>query len=343
MKINTIQNYKTAFCQIRHDKDLAVLVKTPAYKLQLLAINPTYNCFGIPKKDGSKRWIEDPEPALKKVQKQLNHFFQCTYFFYRTDAAYGFLMNPDSDPEPRNILTNAQRHLGCQWLFNADIEDFFHQVEATQVLQLLQEPPFSFKEEIAQLITKLTTFKERLPMGAPTSPILSNFASIEMDKDLSDLAKWEGWTYTRYADDMTFSSPKAFPAYYKERIMTIVHEADYSFNQAKFKLMQPDDIKTVTGLVLADKVDLPKEFLGLLKEDIIRLKKIMEVQNRYTRRSEWVNNFIEQTEGKLTFAGFILGELSQQVLKLRLQFNEALSPPIEDFGAISWLDFPYLR
>ena len=344
MKIQTIRNYKNAFCDIRHIKHLAALVKTPAYQLQLMAIKPEYNCFGVPKKDGSQRWIEDPEPALKKVQKRLNHLLQCTYFFRRTDAAYGFLMNPDGDPEPRNIKTNAERHLGCQWLFNADIEDFFHQVEAEQVRQLFLAPPFGFKAEIAALLTQLTTFKGRLPMGAPTSPVLSNFGSIEMDKDLTDLAKWEGWRYTRYADDMSFSSNKAFPDYYRERITTVVHGADYSFNQTKFKLMSPDEVKTVTGLVLnADKVALPDGFLTLLKADINRLDKVMEVQNRYAKRSQWVNDFIEKTEGKLTFAAFILGEMSQTTLDLRMAFNEALSPPKDNFGTLSWLDFPYLR
>ena len=216
---------------MRHLKHLAVLVKTPAYQLQLIAVKPAYHCFGVQKKDGSMRLIEDPEPALKKIQRRLNHLLQCVYFFYRSDAAYGFLMNQGNDPEPRNILTNAERHLGCQWLFNADIEDFFHQVEQEQILQLFLAPPFELPMTIADILTKLTTFKGRLPMGAPTSPILSNFGSLEMDTDLSDMAKWEGWTYTRYADDMSFSSAKPFPDYYKERITKVVHAADYSFNQ----------------------------------------------------------------------------------------------------------------
>ena len=344
MKINHIRRIKNTFCSIRHIKQLAALVKTPAYQLQLMAIKPEYNCFGVPKKDGSQRWIEDPEPALKKVQRQLNHLLQCTYFFRRTDAAYGFLMNPDSDPEPRNIKTNAERHLGCQWLFNADIADFFHQVEAEQVRQIFLAPPFGFKTEIAALLMQLTTFKGRLPMGAPTSPILSNFGSIEMDKDLSDLAKWEGWIYTRFADDMSFSSQQPFPPYYKERITQVVHAADYTFNQTKFKLMSPDATKTVTGLVLkGTQVDLPEGFLTLLKADIGRLQKIMEVQNRYAKRSQWVDDFIEKTEGKLTFASFILGEMSQATLDLRMAFNDALTPPKDDFGTLSWLDFPYLR
>lgn len=180
-------------------------------------------------------------------------------------------------------------------------------------------------------------------MGAPTSPILSNFGSIEMDRDLTDLAQWEGWTYTRYADDMSFSAPKPFPDYYRQRITQVVHAADYSFNQTKFKLMTPNDVKMVTGLVLQDKVALPEGFLTLLRDDLARLKSIMEVQGRYGKRGKWINDFIEQTEGKLTFASFILGEMSQEALALSTAFHEALHPPIDDFGTLSWLDFPYLR
>ena len=108
--------------------------------------------------------------------------------------------------------------------------------------------------------------------------------------------------------------------------------------------MSPDATKTVTGLVLkGTQVDLPEGFLTLLKADIGRLQKIMEVQNRYAKRSQWVDDFIEKTEGKLTFASFILGEMSQATLDLRMAFNDALTPPKDDFGTLSWLDFPYLR
>ena len=100
-----------------------------------------------------------------------------------------------------------------------------------------------------------------------------------------------------------------------------------------------DRIETLKPNTLSS-IDLSEWYPFL---DIARLQKIMEVQNRYAKRSQWVEDFIEKTEGKLTFAGFILGEMSEKTLELRMQFNEAMTPPKDDFGALSWLDFPYLR
>ena len=111
------------------------------------------------------------------MQSVLNDYLQAVYWLQKTSSAYGFVIRPtDARDEPRNIVTNAEQHLRKAWLLNADLEDFFHYVTADEVLRVFTEKPFEFPTDLANLLTRLTTLNGRLPMGAPTSPVLSNLA-----------------------------------------------------------------------------------------------------------------------------------------------------------------------
>lgn len=339
--IRTLRKHLKDFCNLRDDKDLAELLEVPAYKLQLIAIRPQYRMFGIPKSNGSKRWIEDPEPNLKYIQKSLNKYLQSIYYFHGTKAAYGFILSPSRDPDPRNILTNAQRHLGNDWLYNVDVEDFFHQVSFEEVYQIFIREPFDFEEKLAILITQLCTHQERLPMGAPTSPVLSNFACIDMDKELLTLAEWAGWTFTRFADDMSFSARTPFDEEAQSNIKHIVHEYTFWLNEEKEKYYGPEDTKMVTGLVLGrEEVELPEDFMDQLREEIHKLNHVIEVQYRFGNQSEWVNEYEERIEGMLTFAAFVLGPYDKSVMRAEKAL-EAAKEPKDEFGAFSWLEFGY--
>jgi len=234
--IEKLRQQAALFCAIRHIDDLEALLGLSEYELNLLSLNPKYNLFTVPKRDGSKRWIEDPEHELQQVQDKLNDFLQSAYYPQRSDAAYGFMLCPKGDSQPRHIVTNAARHLGAPWLFNADIEDFFHQVKFERVYQVFKGEPFTLEDDLAQLLTRLTTHQERLPMGAPTSPVLSNFATVKLDHDLQQLANWAGWTYTRYADDMVFSSQNEITSENIQQIRQIIEDEGYTLKEQKLRL-----------------------------------------------------------------------------------------------------------
>lgn len=317
-----------------------MLLGVPAHRLQLMAMNPMYRLFHIKKQDGSKRWIEDPVDALKRVQRKLNDYLQSVYFFMAADAAYGFLITAKKDPSPRNILTNAQRHLGAQWLYNVDLADFFHSISYEKVFQLFIGPPFEFEKELAQLLSGLCAFKERLPMGAPTSPVLSNFVCLEMDAQLSSLADWASWTYTRFVDDMSFSAHEEMRAEQLQKIEAIVQEHDFSFNAKKIKLFGPENEKTVTGLRLEEQVKLPSGFLAQMKREILKLSHVLEIQQRAGKTTKWVEKYQQQVEGMLTFATFILGDNHPAILEAEQQMEAAMKPT-DEFSAVSWLEFGY--
>ncbi|MGA0560704.1 reverse transcriptase domain-containing protein [Larkinella sp. VNQ87] len=118
------------FHQLTHPESLCRLLGVQKHQVQLLAVQPHYNTFRVPKKNGKYRLVEDPEPHLKQVQKALNRYLQAVYYLRRTPAAYGFQIAVEDDPDERNILTNARKHLGNPWMLNADFQDFFHQIDS---------------------------------------------------------------------------------------------------------------------------------------------------------------------------------------------------------------------
>jgi len=333
------------FLACQNFEALALLLRTPSLELLSLASNPLYDEFHIPKKNGSKRLIEDPQPKLKRIQRRLNDYLQAVYFFYRTDGAYGFLAAPVDDTEPRNILSHAERHLGCRWLLNVDMQDFFHQVKLGQVIQLFAEEPLAFKLEMAQVLGGLCCYKGRLPMGAPTSPILSNFACLAFDERMKYFADLKGWIYTRYADDISFSSEKEIV---DEQVMEAIRQVEvlgYKLNPAKIKLYGPGDQKIVTGLIVGEnEVNVPEDYSESLEQAILQLGQIVDAKfytvNGRGRPSAWVKELEQQVRGKLAFASNILGTDDERIIALEMELEKALEPP-ENYGPISWLDFGY--
>ena len=344
----TFQKRAKAFIACRGKRELARLLRIDAVRLAVMAEDPKYKTFSIPKKKkGTFRLVEDPEPRLKRVQRRLNDYLQAVYYFHRTDAAYGFLTNVAGDPRPRNIKTNAERHLGARWLMNVDMRDFFHLIDRERVQQLFQAPLLNFPKNLARTLANLSCYKDRLPMGAPTSPIISNLASIPLDGDLQHFAEQRGWTYTRYADDMTFSS-KTTPIRYEDiaAVNEWVTAYELQLNPDKSIIYGPDyPAKEVTGLIVGqDRVMLSEQYTNALRKGIRKLNEVINakycVPTGRRTKTAWVEEITEQLRGRLAFASQILAEDDPLRADLEIAFENALEPPTE-YEPVSWLDFGY--
>ncbi|HMO41097.1 MAG TPA: reverse transcriptase family protein [Saprospiraceae bacterium] len=341
IKLSFVKKAAAQFCKLRRVEDLASLLSVEAYHLQMLALKPHYHIFTVPKKSGAKRWIEDPDDRLQDVQSQIAFRLALVYHLCRSAAAYGFMLGVKSDTQPRNIVTNARRHLGQPWLFNADLQDFFHQVKTERVFRIFSAPPFGFEQDLADLLARLVTHQGRLPMGAPTSPVLSNFATLTMDERLLQVSEWANWTYTRYADDLCFSSQQAFSDKDLAKIREIVEGEGYTFNEQKLQLLGPTEQKVVTGIQLGTTdIQVPDGFVEDLRLDLDRLRHVIEVANAMGQQEKWIDRFRQQVEGRVNFVEFVLGENDTLTAEMHHRLDDALDPP-DEFGAKSWLDFGY--
>ena len=164
-----------------------------------------YRVFRIHKGRGRYRVIQAPRVALKVIQKWLSfHLAQSlTYPAY----VHGFVPG-------RSHLTAAQCHVGSEWVYSLDIENFFPTTSMRKVTEALRG--LGYNEAGAKLIANLCCYSGNLSQGSPASPVLSNLVFREVDARIAELAVQLGITYTRYADDLVFSGHGDFPEAIKQ-------------------------------------------------------------------------------------------------------------------------------
>ena len=322
--------------------DLETFLKIPKAYISLLSVNPQYYKFERPKKGGGIRKIEAPNKDLKELLKKLNFALQCVYFFEKSEAAYGFVMSHKGNKSPRNILTNARKHLHAPYLLNVDFKDFFHQISKNGVFEIFSRFPFHFSKETATILSKLCTYKGRLPMGSPTSPVLSYFVTLPLDLELEKMAADRKITYTRFVDDLSFSSNEKIGESVLNSVKVIVGKFNLSFNNKKTKWYGPTNVKIVTGLEVVDTIRIPGSFYYELSQDLKRLKFSVEAQLQVmgNRENEMIEAFKQQVSGKISFLQMILGVNDEKYLKYLGDYEEAINPVV-DHLSLRWTDFPY--
>ena len=303
---------------------LAELLNIKEETLRAKMYNRKYTQFFVPKPNGEKRLIENPEDWLKSLQGQLNKHFQAAYYMVRPPCAYGALLAVADEVKPRNIYTNALRHIGQKWLLNVDIRRFFPSISYEKVYMTLRRPPFSFNPNAAKCLSMLTTFEQRLPTGAPTSPILSNIICLPLDSMLLQLSKKHGWAYTRFIDDLSFSGENKFKKKHLRAIQGILLSQGFLINEKKLKINRVRDKPEVTGLILKKKKpDISPSVLKRLKK-YIHLYHIMTEQDMLNRQlfpAELIQRYRSFINGQLAFIKFIRGEGDKDYLRLFKRFQ----------------------
>lgn len=226
---------------------------------ELRAVPVAYREFSLPKRSGGRRLIHAPEPPLKKTQRRIRCWLSAYYSCH--PAARGFV-------RAHSIVTNAREHVGKAVVVRMDIRDFFPSIKASQVADVFNtrtersRTGQAWSSAAVNEIVRLCTYRGCLPAGAPTSPHLSNLVCFRLDARLDALAKKFGATYTRYADDLTFS----FVEDAQKRVHTLIGLAqhivrDFGFEvhtKRKLVIARRGDRQLVTGLVVNERVNLPR-------------------------------------------------------------------------------------
>lgn len=339
MKHPTLSHLKrlnAQFEQLQTVEGLAQLLRTDKHKIQLIAATPSYNTFIIKKPSGGERYIEDPAAPLKKIQRQLNTYLQAKCHLCRTPAAFGFMIAVKDDTSPRGIRHNARQHLGATYMLNMDFDAFFHTISAEQINKIFGGQVYNFNDELALLLTQLCTYQLRLPMGAPTSPVLSNLASIALDYDLLSLAHSRQWQYSRFVDDLTFSGANPFDLYDVQLITNMASIYGYVVNSDKTRLLGASADKEVTGIKVGkQRLQLTDELMINIHKDLDKLRTIHETQYQSGyENTKWVADFEQHVRGQLAFAKDILGENDVIYQDLVQRFDNATD--VSNFGQIGW-------
>lgn len=172
--------------------------------------------------------------------------------------AYGFVAD-------KSITDNAALHTGKAFVLNVDLKDFFPSVHFRRIKVMLEKPPFNLsgdKEPLAFLIANLCTENGVLPQGAPTSPFFTNVICQRLDEKLEKLANKFQTTYSRYADDLTFSANAyIFSKRFMLELEQIVKGERFQINEEKTRIQGSAYRQEVTGLTVNEKVNVNKHYL----------------------------------------------------------------------------------
>ena len=299
-----------------------------------------YKKFSIRKRSGGRRFIKIPAPPLMGIQKWINEFILKDIPVHPASHAF---------KTGSSILKCATKHCGAKWLIKVDIMDFFESVSEIQVFRIFKElgyqPLVAF--ELARLCTIATPWRsprkfyenwwvkkynksipeysqnllDYLPQGAPTSPLLSNLIMHNHDAELSKIARKYGLVYTRYSDDLIFSTrSKMFNRVTAKEVVQkvygILSRAGFRPQYRKTKIIPPGSKKIVLGLNVDGAVPrLQKEFKDRLRQHLYYLEKLGPIEHANRREFDSVWGMKCHIKGLIDYANMIEPEYSMLCLE----------------------------
>jgi len=220
---------------------LGIPRKTLTYVLFNARVDSFYHPFEIPKKDGSTRRIYAPNGVLKAIQCKLSK----ELWNYQTELWKQKGISPNIShafEKGKSIITNAKIHKNKRVVVCFDLKDFFESFYFGRVVGYFQiNRDYKLPREVAITIAQLTCYNGFLPQGAPSSPIITNLICQILDIHLLRLAKKYKLDYTRYADDLSFSTnSKSFMNLYDrfaEEFREEIVSSGFQLNEAKTRIV----------------------------------------------------------------------------------------------------------
>lgn len=256
--------------------DIASLLgyKAPglSYVLYKIPDAAKYTEFKIPKKDGGDRVIQAPIEELKVLQQHLSSLLQNCLAEITSAKTYGRNLS-HGFRRKHSIVTNARNHKNRRFVFNVDLKDFFPSINFGRVQGFfIKSNDFQLDPKIATIIAQIACHKGALPQGSPASPVISNLIGHVMDTRLVKLAKKHGCAYSRYADDLTFSTrAKEFPKELAEKdgsgvwsvgvkLADTIGRSGFVINEQKVSMQYRTSRQMTTGLVVNQKVNIAQPY-----------------------------------------------------------------------------------
>jgi retron-type reverse transcriptase len=372
-KIDTSKEIREMFLSMRTQEDLLCLLNLVKkileensskefYPIEMHTLNyyknikasgrSRYKTFEIPKKSGKTRIINAPYSGLKIIQSCVNYVLEMLY--EPNAAACGFVLG-------RSVTDGAKKHIGKNYVLNIDLKDFFDSIELHRVKAIFTLPPFNFSDDakdgssLPYILANLCCTQKDVtrydkegnpyictrmvtPQGAPTSPIITNLICRQLDRRLLGLAKRFKLSYSRYADDITFSTnnEKVFKdgsAFRIELKRIIEDNQGFRINEEKTRVQSKSYRQEVTGLVVNKKVNVPQRYVKQIRMWLYLWEhygyeyasncfaKDYNADKGSTKHGKCIENVIY---GKLNYMKMVVGEDNPSYKKLMERFEKLL-------------------
>jgi len=227
----------------------------------------SYKEFVINKATGKPRTLHAVPLKLKRIQRIALDKLQAVEQYQPSSYAHGFVLN-------RSIITNAIPHRRKKRIVKMDLKDFFPSIHEDRVRDMFMGRPFSFGKEAATAIAQLSCLNDgsgMLPQGGVLSPYVANMLCLRLDKKLAKVAIKYHCNFTRYADDITFSTNDISEdniANLIKETSNIIESEHFVVNTEKTKVLTPNRRQVVTGIIVNDGVNVNRRYIRNLRATI---------------------------------------------------------------------------
>lgn len=340
---------RAMFKELQDRADVAMLLQVPLRFLTsvLYRSKPDsfYRRFEIKRKGGGTRIIAAPTSSLYILQARLNRALQAVYV--PRPCSQGFI-------EGRSVVTNAAPHVGRRHVLNVDLENFFPALHFGRVRGMFMAKPFHVGENAATTLAQLACFNGALPIGSPTSPVIANMIAMKLDGDLMRLARRNAAWYTRYADDLTFSTdtpnfPRSLAEFNKvegrvsagDQLKLTIESNGFMVNRNKTRLQSRGDQQVVTGLVVNERVNVNRRYVRKVRamlhslevDGLVGAQAKLELaysKDRYPGAPK--PRFLDVIRGKLGYLEMVRGPGDAVARRFRLQLDNLLAGRAKNDG-----------
>ncbi len=329
---------RAKFFELKSRGDVANLLEVDEnrliYHLYIVPLDQQYKSFSISKRSGKERLINAPGSSLKLIQQKLNQVLQ--YVYSTKPSVHGFIQN-------KSVLTNARVHLRRKNILNIDLKDFFRSINFGRVRGLFMSKPYNLPPKVATILAQICCYKNELPQGAPTSPTISNMICGKLDDQLQHLAKKSRCIYTRYADDITFSthlskfsknivdvSAENGDIEIGNELHQIIVTNGFSINLNKVSVQSRFRRQQVTGITVNKVLNVRQRYRNQIRAMLHAWQKYglesaqQEFREKYDEKSRVPLNtsvsFTDVVKGKIDYLGMVRGKDDSTYLRYYAQF-----------------------
>jgi retron-type reverse transcriptase len=290
-----------------------------------------YHSFEIAKGKHKKRIINAPDKRLKYLQRKIAPLLDQLYRV--RNPVHGFVAE-------RSVKTNAAAHLRKRFVLNIDLKDFFPSITEKRVKGVLDS--LGIDSGVSKIIARLSCNNNHLPQGAPTSPVLSNMICFRMDKELLTFAKSARCIYTRYADDITFSSNQPMTAAFggpvppsghfsPELLVPILRQVfannGFTINPDKAHYADRNSRRMVTGLKINEILNVDRCYVRNIRAALYSVETLGEkaAQVKYASKYGGTSDIGAHLQGKISWLGHIRGPSDPVFRAVAVRFNSVFA------------------
>lgn len=276
-----------------------------------------YRTYSIKKKNGNMRRIDEPLPDLKYVQRWILDEILIKIPVNEVAKAYRYNYS---------VKDNARFHRKQKVVLSLDLKDFFPSIHIQDVIGIFRK--VGYNKKVSCFLAYLCCYNYCLPQGSPTSPCISNIVMASVDDAIYVFARENSLRYTRYADDITISGDFA-PGKVIAFVSDVLYKAGFLLNPSKTRVAKPNSRQIVSGIVVNDHMQLPKEQRRLIRQEMYYIEKYGVDSHLYyignTRR-----NYLPHLLGMVNY-GLFINPNDNELKKYRTALRNMLSGKNEDF------------